>query len=229
MFSGCYEDNLDHDSEGRVFLDFDPQLFQSILSSLRSCNIRDSTTPVPLQRVDTSKLAAYLDLVKYLGLKECMGYRTYKLKLMQSESNYYISHEGQCAKSKQNTNNFLTLDEVVTDVGYMKFACRPRSGGSAWITVGVADADKSHVENGCAPFCRWQKEYRNDTADGSWIMIKVDMCTGKLSMLEPNCSPCHKWFSADKWGQCVFQVAVNTEGCEIELLPVTTEDQHMFM
>lgn len=231
MFSGCYEDNLDHDSEGRVFLDFDPQLFQSILSSLRCCNIRDSATPVPLQKVDNSKLAAYLDLVKYLGLEECMGYHTHKPNLVQAERFYCISQEGQHAKLQNSSykERSLTLEKIVTDVGYMKFTWRPRRmhGHENQLSVGVADL--SHVKNGCAPFCGWQIEGTSLSADGVWIIIKADMRTGKLTMLELNSSPRHKCFSASSWGKCVFQVAMNIDESEIELFPVTAEDQHMFL
>ncbi len=35
MFSGRWDQPLDHDSQGRIFLDFEPYCFQQILTSLR--------------------------------------------------------------------------------------------------------------------------------------------------------------------------------------------------
>lgn len=65
MFSGRWEQNVDQDADGRIFLDFDPYCFQQILSYLRSCKIRRlAVAPASLQRIKAKKLCDYLELVK---------------------------------------------------------------------------------------------------------------------------------------------------------------------
>lgn len=74
-FSGRWEDCLDRDDQGRTFLDFDPDLFQLILSFLRSCAICSNPDARPkLARADASKQQAFKDLIKYLGLEDYLGY-----------------------------------------------------------------------------------------------------------------------------------------------------------
>ena len=74
MFSGHWEDSLDHDSQGRIFLDFDPHCFQQILTFLRS-RLHDLAighqTSQPA--VEHGKEHAYECLVDYLGLQDALG------------------------------------------------------------------------------------------------------------------------------------------------------------
>ena len=70
MFSGRWEDCLDRDSNGRVFLAFDPYSFQQILTMLR-CRLFDiANSAAPYKAIITpDKLHAYKCLVDYLGLE----------------------------------------------------------------------------------------------------------------------------------------------------------------
>ena len=74
MFSGRWEQSLDHDSQGRIFLDFDPYCFEQILTFLR-CRSSDTTkrvnTPAPIITAD--KQHAFASLVDFLGLTELLG------------------------------------------------------------------------------------------------------------------------------------------------------------
>ncbi len=74
MFSGRWEDCLDHDSNGRVFLDFDPYSFQQILTMLRCRPFDLANRVVPPEAIITpDKLHAYKCLVDYLGLEGVCG------------------------------------------------------------------------------------------------------------------------------------------------------------
>lgn len=74
MFSGRWEQSLDHDADGRTFLDFDLYCVQEILSYLRRCNICSAvTTAIHQPEVEPRQQGEYLDVVKYLALKEFMG------------------------------------------------------------------------------------------------------------------------------------------------------------
>ena len=70
MFSGRWEDCLDHDSNGRIFLDFDPYSFQQVLTTLRCRPFDLASSVAPPEAIITpDKLHAYKCLVDYLGLE----------------------------------------------------------------------------------------------------------------------------------------------------------------
>ena len=71
-FNGNWAGCLDRDDEGHIFLDFDPDLFQYILSYLRACTICSGTKPAPPQ-ISSEHQLAYGDLVRCLLLEEFMG------------------------------------------------------------------------------------------------------------------------------------------------------------
>ncbi|KAL0028555.1 hypothetical protein WJX79_001387 [Trebouxia sp. C0005] len=74
-FNGLWEQCLDHDDQGRIFLDFDPYCFQLILFYLRSRTLLSSAeATATLPEVEPCKRRAFLDLVKYLALEEYMGH-----------------------------------------------------------------------------------------------------------------------------------------------------------
>ncbi len=72
MFSGRWEDCLDHDSNGRVFLD--PYSFQQILTMLR-CRLFDLANSAARYEaiITPDKLHAYKRLVDYLALEGLCG------------------------------------------------------------------------------------------------------------------------------------------------------------
>ena len=74
-FSGRWEQCLDRDDQGHIFLDFDPDLFQLVLSALccyKGCSGPDPKPLVP--PLDPIKQEAFADLVRYLALEDFMGY-----------------------------------------------------------------------------------------------------------------------------------------------------------
>ncbi len=74
MFSGRWEQSLDHDSQGRIFLDFEPYCFRQILTSLRCRQLRaDVEEKTAAPPIEPAKKDAYNCLVDYLGLQEALG------------------------------------------------------------------------------------------------------------------------------------------------------------
>lgn len=74
MFSGRWEQCLDRNSQGQVFLDFDADAFARILGMLRQlrlCNCTPSDMVVTHTQ-DPSKQQAFESLVNYLGLEEVL-------------------------------------------------------------------------------------------------------------------------------------------------------------
>ena len=70
MFSGRWEESLERDQDGAVFLDFNPQYFVLILDYLREKRIAQSGKPIPLPKVADEQLERFNNLLQYLGLSD---------------------------------------------------------------------------------------------------------------------------------------------------------------
>lgn len=70
MFSGRWEDRLERDSEGRVFLDYNPYCFGKILDFLWAMQLSSNESPAPLPDVRPDDRSIFRLLVRYLGLEE---------------------------------------------------------------------------------------------------------------------------------------------------------------
>ena len=70
MFSGRWEDSVQRDQDGAVFLDVKPQHFTAILDYLRVKKIASPENPAPLPKVPEDQLKEFNILVEYLGLKD---------------------------------------------------------------------------------------------------------------------------------------------------------------
>ena len=70
MFSGRWEESLERDQDGAVFLDFNPQYFVLILDYLREKRIAQLGKPIPLPKVADDQLERFNNLLQYLGLND---------------------------------------------------------------------------------------------------------------------------------------------------------------
>ena len=70
MFRGRWEDSVQRDQDGAVFLDFNPQHFSVILNYLRVKKISSPEDPAPLPNVPEDQKTEFNILVKYLGLSD---------------------------------------------------------------------------------------------------------------------------------------------------------------
>ena len=70
MFSGRWEDSVQRDQDGAVFLDVNSQHFTVILDYLRVKKIASPENPAPLPKVPEDQLKEFNILVEYLGLKD---------------------------------------------------------------------------------------------------------------------------------------------------------------
>lgn len=74
MFSGRWEQSLDRDSHGRIFLDFEPYCFKQILTSLRCHQMQmGQEEKVSAPVVEQGMQQPYACLVDYLGLEDVLG------------------------------------------------------------------------------------------------------------------------------------------------------------
>ena len=71
MFSGR-ENSMTRDKDGRIFLDFNPTYFASILDYLRAKRISTGDKPASFPEVTLSQVKNFHKLIEYLGLRDEM-------------------------------------------------------------------------------------------------------------------------------------------------------------
>lgn len=72
MFSGRWDESLVRDAEGRLHIDFPPDLFMPLIDYFRQKMIEDPAEPVPPPEVPQERHAAFRRMVKYYGLLETL-------------------------------------------------------------------------------------------------------------------------------------------------------------
>ena len=72
-FSGRWEDNHMLDSDGRIFLDWDPNCFRHILSFMRAKAIQHPDYPTQQPIIPTDMQAPFRALVRFLSMEGYMG------------------------------------------------------------------------------------------------------------------------------------------------------------
>ncbi len=241
---------MDHDDQGRIFLDFDPYCFQQILFYLRSCTNRSSARDtVALPNIDPDKQEAFRDLVKFLLLEDFMGISSSMscaaLKFTSAHSEARISNEGQTASIIAGSEGprSILVGPMTSKVCFMK--CKINCL-KAWGFIGIADNinvqgdtnyslpisygwgrtnqhySKGSWVQGASPVVSW--------SNGDWVLIKVDFLARRLSMRSTQVtSPAHIPFqiAADFQASYGFHVILYSAQDEVELLPVTMADQRL--
>lgn len=76
-FNGRWEAKHQVDTQGQIFLDYDPYCFKQVLAYLRSKAIERPDRPAPQPAIAPESQAQYLALLQYLGLEEFMGKHWY--------------------------------------------------------------------------------------------------------------------------------------------------------
>merc|ERR1719313_26263 len=72
MCSGRWSDPLERDEEGRLFIDFSPDLFMPLVDFLRQKSIEDPSEPVKPPELPQSREEAFRRVVRYYGLWDAM-------------------------------------------------------------------------------------------------------------------------------------------------------------
>jgi hypothetical protein len=102
MFSGRWEDKMEKDKEGNIFLDFNPYLFQKIIDFLRAKRIEEkSDKPIPIPNINKDQKKEFYNLVNYLGLENIMKKDKFSKKLIYNN----ISLNADCTIATHNYNS----------------------------------------------------------------------------------------------------------------------------
>ena len=243
-FRGSWEQCLDRDDQGRIFLDFDPQLFQHILSYLRFCATQsDPDTRPCLPTIEPNQQAAYMNLVNYLVLGDFMGY-TGSIAFLFSSANpeFKVTPQQNRATAISGGNKYrgIPLEPAIQGVGVVKFKI---SKNQQWMFVGVAAdiADSTTFYNSPSSYgwghsnqyyCKGQNMVSSPYSQvslrtGEVVLVKADFPGQKLLFKNLSAStvaqiPLDE--PAEKQNKFVFHVIMYYANDEVELLPVTAED-----
>eukprot|EP00746_Dinoflagellata_sp_MGD_P059649 gnl/MRDRNA2_/MRDRNA2_25425_c0_seq1.p2 gnl/MRDRNA2_/MRDRNA2_25425_c0~~gnl/MRDRNA2_/MRDRNA2_25425_c0_seq1.p2 ORF type:complete len:153 (-),score=23.63 gnl/MRDRNA2_/MRDRNA2_25425_c0_seq1:105-563(-) len=69
-FSGRWDGQLNRDKDGRIFVDFSPDIFMPLLDWLSNKSIEDPSDPTPAPTIPNDKRVSYLQMCKYFGIPD---------------------------------------------------------------------------------------------------------------------------------------------------------------
>ena len=197
-----------------------------------------------LPQVESCRRTAYIDLVKYLALEEYMGYSDVAAQqFVQASPGVEIMGERQKAKATTSGRSYRT---VITgsSLGNVCFLKCKICQVDHWIFVGIGtdlalDGQDTLSASNTYGWSNAKQQYTRGQdrpssgaqwTTGDWLLIKADFLAGKLSMVSRQVSTpltMSLEVPAKLQDQYVFQVILWERNDQVELLPVTAEDQQL--
>ena len=256
-FSGKWEQCLDHDDQGRIFLDFDPDLFNHILFYLRSRAMLSSPEDkVPYPQVEQHKQQAFNNLVKYLVLEEYMGYScpsNSALHFIAAHPDVNLTEQLATVRTPEwALYRSIKIGPIVGEVCYMKcklHALHERAFFGIAADVDVAAGDSCYAKemlhaSSYASSYGWTNAYEqwvcgrfsmNDDgitfSAGDWVSLKADFGKNKIfARSSQRFQPAQIILgtATEMRSKAFFHVMLYSPGDQIELMPVTPEDRLLF-
>ena len=149
MFSGRWEESLERDQDGAVFLDFNPQYFVLILDYLRAKRIAQPGKPIPLPKVAENQ-QDFNTLLQYLGLSDEIVAKeiTPCEKFGQHSLGVFVQEGGKVASHGRHTGPNYILGENVYQQGIVKLRLKLESfRKNDWMFVGIVKGDAVQPNN----------------------------------------------------------------------------------
>ena len=147
MFSGRWEDPVERDQDGVVFLDFNPEYFSWILDYLRAKKISSPENPAVLAEVPKNQMKNFVTLVEYLGLSDEI-LPTRPTEVVQNDKfivccwGIALQENGKVAVHDSNRAHKYVLGENVYQRGIVRFKLKLDGfAHNEWILVGIVKAD----------------------------------------------------------------------------------------
>ena len=252
-FNGNWEQCLDRDDQGRIFLDFDPEPFSHILSYLRLRAVQsDLDARPPLPSIDVHQQAVYKGLIDDLVLMDFMGCADTlaDLKFSPASPNFSLSPQRHIATFSNKGVNLssIALEPAIETTSYMKLKIHK---AQCWVFVGITtDVDDHQLHHEQRSSCGWAcghtylgegkcialpRERNPNFLPGDTVLVKANLTCKNLS-LKRFCSADSTTHSTHirthacakeetKWR---FYIELMCHGDQVELLPVSAEDQRSF-
>jgi len=254
MFSGRWEDSLERDSAGRVFLDFSPVPFRALLSHLRVLRDAGPGTRVKFPGVPPEYQAEFDSMVKYLelweflygkatcsvGALECKAaHETLALRVDVTDRGSKICGSGRSYTPLVGRHALLdVLDQAWWKISVEKL---PTNG---WLYAGIIGTEapqQSSMEDatsyGWASNCIYQggKQIESSRGWSSWqecdvAIFRLDARSNQLCMCLTRAGATHTHSLKLQEGVDVqvMRMHVNLQaqspGVEVSVLPVTSAE-----
>lgn len=216
MFSGRWDENLSRDSDGNVFLDHRPEVFEILISFLRDkAHETPSESPVGSPKVeDDSLISAFYQLVNYYGLTSvvyqvCICSPCAPLfnrihadgphygKPMNIFTGMQVSfdrwYQGVCVPTNGNVRRFDTFEIVVGNCKRLELGWAALSGGYERGDINFDNRVALCVERSSTKLVRHYKNVRElgvfppGTAFSKGSVIRVEGCTKLFVDGKPLC------------------------------------------
>ena len=141
-FSGRWEDPVERDQDGVVFLDFNPEYFGWILDYLRAKKISSPENPAVLAEVPKNQIKNFNNLLEYLGLSDEILPTVPTDKFNVCSSGIAVQKSGRVAVHDSNKGHKCVLGENAYQRGIVRFKLKLESfQDSEWIFVGMLKAE----------------------------------------------------------------------------------------
>eukprot|EP01113_Clastostelium_recurvatum_P042515 TRINITY_DN6896_c0_g1_i3.p1 TRINITY_DN6896_c0_g1~~TRINITY_DN6896_c0_g1_i3.p1 ORF type:complete len:318 (+),score=70.57 TRINITY_DN6896_c0_g1_i3:41-994(+) len=156
MFSGRWEDRLDRDKDGNVFLDYNYSFTEKILDYLRALKIKSPERTLPKPEVTDSQWDDFNDFLQYLALDEHFSSHilTPKKDRFISYPGMIISIENDGLMARGSGNPGWAVGERIVDSGSFTWKFHVSNNSGYVMHIGVAyTLPPYNDENGYGPSC----------------------------------------------------------------------------
>jgi hypothetical protein len=214
MFSGRWEDSLEHDKDGAIFFDFNPQYFLVILDYLRAKKIATQENPAPLPKVPEDQEKNFNNLLEYLGLSDEIvpAEKVPSEKFNQHSSGVTLDEDGKVAVHGTHTGTEYVLGENFYQQGtvHLKIKVESFKNTNTWMLVGIVKADVVPPNNNSYAWpgsyawvlgqygqvwkdgsCTIDNALKNVTKQGDTVELVLDCDAAKLSIHLPTGQQSH--------------------------------------
>jgi hypothetical protein len=199
MFSGRWRDH-EHDHDGAVFLDYNPEFFVPVLNYLRAMEYATPENPPWFPQLREGQMKNFKRFIQYLGLSDEI-FPPEKFN-QHSSSGVTLEEGGTVAVHGPNDGHSYVLGEIVYQQGIVRFKMKLESfENNNWMLVGIAKADvappnnKSHAWPGSYGWalgqtggvfkygsCTIDNVLSNVTKQGDTVELVLDCDAAKLSL-----------------------------------------------
>ena len=177
MFSGRWEDSVQRDQDGAVFLDVNPQHFTVILDYLRVRKIASPENPAPLPKVPVDQLKEFNILVEYLGLKD----ELVRTEIVRSDKfnvhseGVTLQEEGQVALHDSINGDKYILGENIYNQGTMQIKLKLESFvNTNYLFAGIVKGDIDVEGPKRKHSCDWPGSYGWQLGNSSSVGVRKD-------------------------------------------------------
>jgi hypothetical protein len=149
MFNGRWEDKLERDAKGNIFLDWNPYFFRKILNYLRAKRIESPDRPAPFPVVNKDQEEDFSNFLSYLGIQDIIP-KCGEIEESFEEcfNNISIQEDGKVATHNYTINHGYVLGKNEYSEGTYKFTLKiEHMYNNHWMYVGIIQSETPMNDN----------------------------------------------------------------------------------